>query len=757
MNTKEQEVKDIAGISLTTAALQKELSSPNGMECCSQFPLGEDGTVQVCAGQDSLWVMLRRPGSGGFAFRAAYSPGMPPKVVAQSEGDTPGSTIYRVEASAGTYVVEVRTGGDNENPVLRCTTRLTPSQDLLLPFWPRDLYPLGGPRESDPVAAQGEVLAAQRGLNAALVYMTLGTPSFGTLLYLQNLTALNDYFRLTDTKPDGVVGGDWPELGYQMPICEDRPLPAGREVILSDAVLTYCAEKMPEDVRDDARQFLDLLATAYRAIERPETEYHDWPHLAERTLRHLDTSPKVMTSYYGHRFVRPYVDAEYPDSMVQLTVLTPIKEYAAWQEKEQPLADDLRSGVKHFFDKKLNVIRRYLPNVGEDKDANEVDSWYMYHPLINLGRLAKEFGDGEARELFLTSLEYGIKVARHFKYEWPIQYDIETLAVIKRERKPGDPGQSDVGGIYAYAMIQAWELTQEKRYLDEATAAIQKLKGMRFELEYQANITSWGATACLRLWRITGDPFYRDQSFVFLANLFHNCILWESEIDAAEHYRMFLGLTCLHDGPYMALYECFESYASICEYLEIAGEELPDSVTLLLTEYNKYTLTRAWYYYPENIPKAILATDIRNGHIDRSLAFPLEDLYADGQPAGQVGQEVYGSGAAFVFATRAYHRQNGVPFLLYSEYPLAEYVVATEADETGQRTTQTCAKFRLRGADGFASRIRLIPTGRKALPAITVAPDATGAGAEPLAVSSMEGGAVEFFAPAGKSFCIYWE
>lgn len=50
---------------------------------------------------------------------------------------------------------------------------------------------------------------------------------------------------------------------------------------------------------------------------------------------------------------------------------------------------------------------------------------------------------------------------------------------------------------------------------------------------------------------------------------------------------------------------------------------------------------------PDALPDDALAKDdIRNGHIDRKLSFPLEDLYGDGQPAGQVGQEIYGCGSA---------------------------------------------------------------------------------------------------------------
>lgn len=443
----------------------------------------------------------------------------------------------------------------------------------------------------------------------------------------------------------------------------------------------------------------------YRHLDRPESVYHDWPRRAEETLRDLDKSPDATIRAYGHRYLHPYTAAEYPDSMVQLTGLLPIREYRAWKNKPIALADELRAGVGRFFDPELGTIRRYLPNVGKDKDADEVDSWYLYHPLANLGRLAKE-GDEEGRDLFLQSLDYGIKVARHFHYQWPVQFNVKTLKVITGPRKSGEPGQSDTGGLYAYIMLQAYDLTGKERFLEEAKRAIQALKDMAFQLEYQANITAWGAISCIRLWKITGEEFYRDQSYVFLANFFHNCLLWESEIRAAQHYPIFLGVCCLHDGPYMALYECYEAFAAFHEYLQLGEEDLPESVRLLLTEYCKYTPNRAWFYYPKELPKEILATEVRNGHIDRRLALPLEDLYADGQPPGQVGQEIYGCGAAFAFVTRCYHTLKHAPFVLYCEYPIFDL----------EETEESCLSFRVRGAGGLSCRARLIPTGRKPLP-----------------------------------------
>jgi hypothetical protein len=71
-----------------------------------------------------------------------------------------------------------------------------------------------------------------------------------------------------------------------------------------------------------------------------------------------------------------------------------------------------------------------------------------------------------ASKLFLHSLEFAIKVAHHFKYEWPVFYKVDTLEVVKAETQPGMGGEKDVPGLYAQVMLQAWEMTGEKRYLE---------------------------------------------------------------------------------------------------------------------------------------------------------------------------------------------------------------------------------------------------------------------------------------------------
>jgi hypothetical protein len=658
---------DIPAASPYVLALRQALKNGAGKRI-SSFSLGQL-SVELVAGSDSLWAFIRREGSGGLALRAAYLAG---SFMCEKQQAKPGEVArLRLTSALGEHTVVFRPGGDALE-YLRVTVELIPAAAMVIPFMPRDLYPLD--RNDDPLGTKGRVEARQRGLNGGIVYFRFQEPAFGSVLYFQNLTAMNGYYRATKTKPEGAVGGEWPELGYLLPTPPQsesestNPLPAGKAVTISDAILVFRHDGQPHE-RESARQFLQMLGVAYKMLDLPRTEYRDWTWRAERTLRDLDEAPAATIEHYGHRYIHPYTAAEYPDIMVQMSVVAALHDWGKWCGKPDPLEAEFKAGLGKFYDPKLKTLRRYLPNVGDDKDADTVDSWYLYHPLLNLGKLALD-GDKDARRLFLKSIDFGIEAAHRFDYKWPVQYKITDFSVVTEFAEADGRGQTDVGGIYAWVMLQAFELTDDKRFLDEARTALDAAIGLRFDINYQANLTAWGAAACMRLWRITNEQVYLEQSYVYLGSFFHNCEIWESEIELAAQYKNFLGATCLQDAPYMAIYECFDSFAAFERYLDDSGPDLEPAARMLIAEYCKYALDRAWYYYPDALPKEALSPKQResNGYIDRELSFPVEDLYADGQPAGQVGQEIYGSGAAFVFATRAFHHVEGAPFRLYCDH-----------------------------------------------------------------------------------------
>lgn len=700
-------------VAASAAVLGLRAELRNGMRRFAMLELGER-TVEVTVGRDSVWALVRRGGGsrfGGIAIRLAHCWGGCAKI--RRRRKPAGALIaLTIDSAIGRQEVVLRSDRDALE-TLRATNVLTPAEPLLIPFFPRDIYPLG--IGDDPLLADGRVEAAQRGLNSGLSYFHLDEPAFGSVLYFQNLTAMNEYYSATKTKPDGAVGGEWPEIGYLPPTPPQSgtpptdPLPADEPVTLSDAILVF-HDDAACDEQDSARRFLQMLGAAYRQLEAPPTSYRDWVWRADKTLRDLETATAATIRHYGHTYIHPYTAAEYPDVMVQMSIISALHNFATWKSDPIPFADELAKGLGKFHDRRLKTMRRYLPNVGKDKDKLAVDSWYLYHPLLNLGHLAID-GDAQAKRLFTRSLDFAIKAARHFDYAWPIQFKVDSFEVIVEARNEDGLGQTDVGGIYAYVMMQAYELLDDPMYLAEARKAIDAAKGMRFELNYQANLTAWGASACMRLWRVTNDVSYLRQSYVYLASFFHNSVIWESEIEGAKNYKVFLGATCLHDAPYMAIFECFDSFSAFERYLRDSGPDLDPAARLLISEYCKYALDRAWYFYPDALPADVLAKDdIRNGYIDAKLSFPLEDLYVDGQPAGQVGQEVYGAGAAFIFATRAFHNVSDAPFRIFCDhFPV-----------TSERTSTRSLTFGIDGGHAREASFRLVRTGRARLPKFTL-------------------------------------
>ena len=232
--------------------------------------------VEVRAAANSIWALIRRPGNGGLALRAAY---LPVAFTCEKLPEAAGECArIGVSSAMGRHIVSF-VAHEAALDQLRVTVQFVPKVALLMPFMPRDLYPLDA--NDDPLGAHGQVEARQRGLNSGLLYFTLDRPAFGSVLYFQNLTALNPYYQATGTKPEDVVGGEWPELGLLLPTppeSEPKPeqrLAAGETVVLSDAILVFRREA-PQHERESARRFIQMLGEAYQMLDLPGTEFRDW-------------------------------------------------------------------------------------------------------------------------------------------------------------------------------------------------------------------------------------------------------------------------------------------------------------------------------------------------------------------------------------------------------------------------------------------------------------------------------------------------
>ncbi|SDH14075.1 hypothetical protein [Mucilaginibacter gossypii] len=695
---------------------------------------------------DALWLIVAWPLGNTIAFRLAYSPGDQLNI---KKANISGRNIkVEIGSLIGAQHVELKLPEQEGSP-LHWTTTLVPAAPLLLPYWPRDIAPLGAKRSD--VLALGDIRVNQVGTRCGQLYFHVTRPEAGAVFYFQNLTSLSDYNQDTETSAGNTVGGEWPEIGFALPpTTKQKPLQQGKSYVISDAYVMLSAE-IPPDEPAMIRQYLDMLAGIYLALPKPDTHYQNWPEILQKGLYDLQDSPGCWSQLGGNHYFNAYV-SDYdtpPEIMVQLAVLLPLLDYVEWHNVELDVMKKIKEGLPAFYNEKYGTIMRWHPKAADRLQGEEehkkplvMDSWYLQHPLLNLSRMALK-GDTEAKKLFLDSLEFAIKVARHFDYQWPVFYKMDTLEIVKAETQPGAGGEKDVPGLYAHVLLQAWELTGEKRYLAEAEKAALKLKGLGFKMFYQANNTAFSAGALLRLFKITKKQIYLELSYLALANVFVNTQLWDCNYGYGKNFPTFFALFPLSDAPYTAVYEEQEVFCAFHDYLHHAeGLDIAPSVRLLLAEYIRFLVERAVYYYPTMLPKEMLSDEVKTGEVDHNLWIALEDLHDGWEKSGAVGQEVYGAGNAFGILPRHYMQVEEAGFMIYTDYPTYGF----------SPTKHRPATFRLAGDSRMICRLMIVKSGHAKLPEITV----TTGGKTQLKGKHAEGGDLEFELPGNAEVRIDW-
>ena len=529
-----------------------------------------------------------------------------------------------------------------------------------------------------------------------------------------------------------------------------KPLRAGKPACLSTWHVAFADEFCDTPV-SVAGQYLDLTAKLYMLIERPSPEYVDWRLRAQQCRDDLDRCDQCWSTISGTRYLRAYVGDEThpPESMVQLAVLLPLLERTRWCEADDPLAEELAALPSRFQDDRVGAIGRWLPEAEDMLDGTEphehprlMDSWYVFHPLLNLARLALEYGDDRARKQFLDSLDTVIDVAHHFDYEWPVFYDVDTLEVIKAESAPGKGGELDVPGLYAHVMIQAFEITHEQRYLDEALTAVRSMRSKGFGLAYQTNNLAFGMVAAVRLYRKTGDEEMLDISHVLAACLLDNMGLWSTRYGHARNRASFFGIFPDADSALHGGIRAGRGGRGVSR-LHPAVRRRPDArvSAVLLPEFIRHVTARLDTYYPPDMSDEALAESPKTGKLIRDLWIPVEDIGDGWDKAGTVGQEVYGAGIAFSTVARSYVRVPHSSAQVYCEYPFR----VIDAD----RASVTLHVY---GDQRLQCRLRVLDEGLPP-PDVRVVAAATGE----LGGAGTGEGWIDYWLPAGQDVTIEFE
>ena len=657
---------------------------------------------------NSIWVVANGISGSKMAFRTAFALNSNFTVLELKENKS-GCTLS-LQTQLGQYTVDIDFP-DGDNVILHYKTTFTANRDILIPYWPKDVMPLteNGSIEN----TSGSIHLQQVGTRSGLLFASMSSPKKGSILYFQNLTTLSEYCDVTQTSLAETVGGQWPEMGFSLPVCKEKALPAGTKHTISDAYVLFSPD-VPSNEIETGKQYLNYLSAIYSIIPKPDTKYNEWLNLSKKALNDLTVNKGCWTYTKGHPYLNAYLcDYATPaEIMVQLSVLYAVNEYAQWTGESFAVIDEIKGGMAAFYDDKLQTISRWLPSLRgeldeseEQKKAMTMDSWYLHHPLMNLSKLALD-GDKEAKELLLKSIDYAINVAHHFNYEWPVFYKMDTLETLKAETEPGKGGEKDVAGGYAHLMVNVWKITGDKKYLNEALKAARKLQDMGMDIFYQANNTAFSALAMLRLYKETKEELFLDISYLCIAGIMRNVQLWECNYGNAKSFDNFFGIFPLNDAPYKAAYEEMEVYAALNDYIkEAVAMKAPilPSVMLLLPELVRYSVSRLPSYYPPLLPEDILSKEVKTGEVDPKLWIPIEDLQDGWKSHGQVGQEVYGAGVGFGVVPRQYFKVDEVDFMVFTEYPISKPVKAGN----------NSVSFNIIGSDLFSSRLIILPGNKK--------------------------------------------
>jgi hypothetical protein len=136
------------------------------------------------------------------------------------------------------------------------------------------------------------------------------------------------------------------------------------------------------------------------------------------------------------------------------------------------------------------------PASGSTNSA-EHDSWYyVENSILKFGHLFKISNITALEEPYLNSLESGLEMAHNLNYLFPQFVDAST----KRATKNTNINYG-TAGLLAYSLVDAYELTHDITYLEEAETALIALRGVEppYDTAYEPQEIAAGVAAAARM------------------------------------------------------------------------------------------------------------------------------------------------------------------------------------------------------------------------------------------------------------------
>jgi hypothetical protein len=539
----------------------------------------------------------------------------------------------------------------------------------------------------EEASGQMTLYAAPAPLAAPLLFGYSGDLD-STLLHWLDLSELKPFMQAAHYTPSATPSRRGHTLGHNLSLTDLRALPMDQATAIYDSYI-YVAPGEPDGELAMFRRFLDQVSAIYDLIAVPEDPLPDWADLGRRTLADLE-DPDTWLELDGQRYWRAYVgDArESAELITQLDVGLAVARYADRYGEGIELAEEISRGLVNFYNPRYRMAQNAGP-LSVTGDQRRGDTWYELGHAVKLAEWGL-MGNRTARQLALDSAAAWMDYAHAVEYEFHLFYNFPDPDAPERAWK-GTGREPDCAGGYAYYMLLLHELTGKARYLDEAKAAIERLRGHGFGLAYETHITAQAAAAAARLWQLTGDRAYLDLSYGSVANLVRLSWLYEVDYGPAAEARTFFGLMPTQRAAVITPKEQYEAWIYLSEYLRRTHGQIDPAVEKLVAEFCKHTLLTLPYAFPPLLAEGVASSHpaaydtVNRNRLD--LHIPLEDLRDGWSQWGAIGQQVYGAGVAPTLAALAY-REVTPGVTVYSGYP-AVRVEGTKVTFAGVPGTRT--------------------------------------------------------------------
>ncbi|MHA2096310.1 MAG: hypothetical protein ACW98F_16945, partial [Candidatus Hodarchaeales archaeon] len=230
----------------------------------------------------------------------------------------------------------------------------------------------------------------------------------------------------------------------------------------------------------------------------------NWTDYTQRSIEDLLTFDECWINLTGGNIgFRPYVKGadgwggddwtrDSSELIATVDVIWPLYRYLQLHPNstQQSLVDEFINSLPLYYSE---VYEQATNGPGETSH----DSWYyLENSVLKWGQIFRMSRSSVLNESYFGSLGSAIEMAHNFDYLFP-----QFVSVTTKQQTRNDNINYGTSGLLAFSLIDAYELTRNINYLNEATIALEAMRDVTtpYKLMYEPQEIAAGVAAAARL------------------------------------------------------------------------------------------------------------------------------------------------------------------------------------------------------------------------------------------------------------------